>query len=279
MTLTCCGLGVATIRAVAIGPVFLLDRSSLTVAPRSIDPAAVPDELQRLEGALATAQEALRTVRDQIPRATPVKLAEFIDSHLLMFEDTALVDPARALIRERLFSAEWALEHHRMSLVQAFEGLEDPYLRNRHDDIDHVVQYILGFLLGGRRLDPEKDTDLNGCVITAHDISPADTVVLRQRHVAALVTEYGSPLSHTAILARSLNLPTVVGVRNVTNYFRPGETVVVDGEAGVVLADMDAGILAHYRQRMRVLDERRSRLRHLVKEPLLSADGSGESAG
>jgi len=274
MTLSCYGLGVATTRAVAIGPVFLLDRSPLTVAPRSVDPAAVPGELQRLDDTLAAAQGALRTVRDQIPPATPVKVAEFIDSHLLMLEDDALVDPVRALIRERLFSAEWALEHHRTSLVKAFEDMEDPYLRSRRDDIDHVVQHILGFLLGGRLPDPEKDADLRGCVVIAHDISPADTVVLRQRHVAALVTEYGGPLSHTAILAHSLNLPTVVGVRNATGYFRQGETVVVDGEAGLVSADVDAAILAHYRQRMRALDERRARLRRLVKEPSLSADGT-----
>ncbi|WP_089724152.1 phosphoenolpyruvate--protein phosphotransferase [Candidatus Thiosymbion oneisti] len=274
MTLSCCGLGVATTRAIAIGPVFLLDRSPLRIAPRSIDPAAVPGELQRLEAALAAAQGALRTVRDQIPHATPVKVAEFIDSHLLMLEDAALVDPARALIRERLFSAEWALEQHRMTLVKAFEEMEDPYLRGRRDDLDHVVQHILGFLLDGRIPDPEEDTDLNGCVVIAHDISPADTVVLRQRRVVALVTEYGSPLSHTAILARSLNLPMVVGVRKVTSYFRPGETVVVDDESGVVLADVDADILAHYRQRIRVLEERRARLRRLVREPSLSADGT-----
>jgi len=274
MTRSCYGRGVATTRAVAIGPVFLLDRSPLTVAPRNVDPAAVPGELQRLDDALAATQGALRTVRGQIPRATPVKVAEFIDSHLLMLEDDALVDPARALIRERLFSAEWALEHHRASLVKAFEAMEDPYLRSRRDDVDHVVQHILGFLLGGRLPDPEEDADLRGCVVIAHDISPADTVMLCRCHVAALVTEYGGPLSHTAILARSLNLPTVVGVRNATGYFRQGETVVVDGEAGLVLADVDAATLAHYRQRMRVLDERRARLRRLVKEPSLSADGT-----
>ena len=161
-----------------------------------------------------------------------------------------------------------------MSLVQAFEDMEDPYLRSRRDDVDHVVRHILGFLLGGRISDPKEDADLNGCVVIAHDISPADTVVLRQRRVAALVTEYGGPLSHTAVLARSLNLPTVVGVRNVTGCFRPGETVVVDGEAGVVLTDVDADILAYYRQRMRILDERQAHLRRLVKEPSLSADGT-----
>ncbi len=273
MTLACYGLGVAGTRPIAIGPAFLLDRSPLAVAPRSVNAAAVAGELQRLEDALAAAREALRVVRDQIPSSTPVKVAEFIDSHLLMLEDAALVDPARALIRERSFSAEWALEQHRMSLVKMFEDMEDPYLRSRRDDVDHVVQHILGFLLGGRSSDPESDADLRGCIIIAHDISPADTVILRQQQVAAFVTESGGPTSHTAILARSLNLPTVVGVHKVTSYFRPGETVVVDSEAGVVLADVDAEILAHYRERMRELEERRARLQHLVKKPSLSADG------
>lgn len=272
MTLSCSGHGVATAQAIAIGPAFLLDRSPLAVVPRNVNPDAVAVELQRLEDALTAAREALRTVREQIPRTTPIKVAEFIDSHLVMLEDAALIDPVRALIRERFFSTEWALEYHRKDLVKVFEDMEDPYLRSRRDDVDHVVRHILGFLLGGRNADSEEETDLRGGVVIAHDISPADTVVLRQRRVAAFVTEYGGPLSHTAVLARSLNIPTVVGVRNITEHLRQGETVVVDGEAGVVLADVDAGILAHYRQRMQALDERRIRLRRLLGKPSLSAD-------
>jgi phosphotransferase system enzyme I (PtsI) len=273
MTVSCCGLGVATAQAIAVGPAFLLDRGPLAIAPRSVDPRDVLAEIKRLEEALEAAQRALRAVRKQIPRSTPVNVIEFIDSHLLMLEDSALVDPARELIREQLYSAEWALEHHRLSLVQVFEEMDDPYLRSRRDDVDHVVQHILSFLLGARSSDSEEDADLNGCVIIAHDLSPADTVVLRHRGVAAFVTEYGGPMSHTAILARSLNIPAVMGVRNVTGYFRQGETVVVDGENGTVLAGVDAGILDHYRKRMRTLEERRSRLQRLVTEPSISTDG------
>jgi phosphotransferase system enzyme I (PtsI) len=273
MTLSCCGLGVATAQAIAVGPAFLLDRGPLAVAPRNVDPGETAAELERLEEALAAAQRALRAVRGQIPRSTPVDVTEFVDSHLLMLEDAALVDPARELIREQLYSAEWALEHHRANLAQVFEEMADPYLRSRRDDVDHVVQHILSFLLGGRASDTDEDTDLRGCVIIAHDLSPADTVVLRHRGVAAFVTEYGGPMSHTAILARSLNIPAVMGVRNVTTYFRQGETVVVDGQYGTVLADADEGILAHYRERMRLLEERRSHLQHLVTEPSISADG------
>jgi phosphotransferase system enzyme I (PtsI) len=273
MTLSCCGIGIATARAIAIGPAFLLDRSPLAIAPRSVEPGEVGVELRRLEDALGAAQRALRLVREQISSSTPLHVAELIDSHLLMLEDDALVDPARSLIRERFFSAEWALEHHRISLAKVFEEMEDPYLRSRRDDVNHVVQHILGFLLGSRISDKEGNADLTGCVVIAHDLSPADTVVLRHRGVGAFVTEYGGPMSHTAILARSLNIPAVMGVRNVTSYFRQGETVVVDGEAGVVLADVDARILEHYRRRMRTLEESRHRLHRLVSEPSVSADG------
>jgi len=273
MTLSCCGLGVATAQAIAVGPAFLLDRGPLSVAPRNVEPNEVTAELERLEEALVAAQRALRSVRGQIPRSTPVDVAEFVDSHLLMLEDAALVDPARELIREQLYSAEWALEHHRANLAKVFEEMEDPYLRSRCDDVDHVVQHILSFLLGGRVSDQDEDADLRGCVVIAHDLSPADTVVLRHRGVAAFVTEYGGPMSHTAILARSLNIPAVMGVRNVTSYFRQGETVVVDGENGTVLADADEGILEHYRRRMRLLGERRIHLQFLATKPSISADG------
>jgi len=273
MTLSCCGHGIATTRAVAIGPAFLLDRSPLAIAPRSVDPAEVIAEIERLEEALAAAQRALQAVRDQIPQSTPVKVTEFIDSHLLMLEDAALIEPARELIREQFYSAEWALEHHRVSLGKLFGEMEDPYLRSRQDDVDHVVQHILGFLLGDRTSDADEDAELSGCVIIAHDISPADTVVLKHRGVAAFVTEFGGPMSHSAILARSLNIPAVMGVRNITSYIRQGETIVVDGETGVILADVDAGILEHYQQRIRRLEERRSHLQRLVREPSISRDG------
>lgn len=270
MTLACCGLGIATTRAIAVGPAFLLDRSALKIAPRSIGHGEVVAELERLEAALAAAQRALEGVRDQVPGSSPVDVTEFIDSHLLMLGDDALVDPVRALIREHRFSAEWALEHQRANLVRIFDEMEDPYLRSRRDDVDQVVQHILGFLLGGRI---GEDTDMSGCVVIARDISPADTLVLRHRGAAAFITEFGGPMSHTAILARSLDIPAVMGVRNATAYFRHGEPVVVDGERGVVLADVDAGILAHYRRRMRDLEDRRSRLQRLVTEPSVSADG------
>ncbi len=272
MTLACCGLGVATAQAIAMGPAHLLDRGAVGALPKRVDAAAIVTEVMRLDAALAAAQHALRAVREQIPSATPVDVAEFIDSHLLMLEDTALVEPARELIRHQHFSAEWALEQHRDALVAVFEEMDDAYLRSRRDDVDHVLNHILSFLLPGERAEPS-EADLKGRVIIARDLSPADTIVLRHRGAAAFVTEFGGPMSHTAILARSLNIPAVMGVRNVTRYFQQDETVIVDGETGAVLADVDERILQHYRNRLRTREERRDRLRRLVRKPAVSLDG------
>jgi phosphotransferase system enzyme I (PtsI) len=273
MTVACCGLAVATSQAIAVGPAFLIARGALVVKPQRISGDQVAEEIQRLEEALAATQRALRAVRSQIPHTTPLKVAEFIDSHLLMLEDSALVDPARELISEHLFCAEWALQHHTDNLIRVFEEMDDPYLRSRRDDIEQVVHHILGFLLGDDTAEESAEADLTGCVIIAHNLSPADIIVLHHRGVVAFVTEYGGPMSHTAILARSLNIPAVMGVRNVTRIFRHGETVVVDGETGTVLADADARILDHYRQRLQALHERRVRLRRLLGAPSVSADG------
>lgn len=275
MTLALVGLGVSTSQTVAIGPAYRLERGPMPTAPRLIAPDEVMAEIARLEEALAASQGALKAVRRQISRAagSPLSLAEFIDSHLLILEDAALVEPARDLIRDQLFSAEWALRQHRDDLARVFDEMDDPYLRSRRDDIDQVIHHILGFLTAADQASQEPESEISGCVIVAHDISPADTLLLRHRGAVALVTEHGGPLSHTAILARSLNIPAVMGVRHATRYLRPGETLVVDGEAGTVLAGADYHILNHYRQRLVALSARRNRLRRLVHEPCQTRDG------
>jgi len=272
MTLAMVGLGVSTSQTVALGPAYRLERGSMPAAPRLIEPSNVLAEITRLERALAASQAALRAVRNQVSRGAPLSLAELIDSHLLILEDAALVEPARELIRDQLFSAEWALRRHRDDLARVFDEMDDPYLRSRRDDIDQVIHHILGFLTVEEQT-RDSDSEISGCVIVAHDISPADTILLRHRGAVALVTEFGGPLSHTAILARSLNIPAVMGVRNATHFLRPGETLVVDGEAGIVIAGADYNILNHYRHRLIALSARRNRLRRLLHDPCQTRDG------
>ena len=270
MTLALTGIGITTTRTVAIGAVALLQRGPVRVNPRTVEESEVSLEVHRLRAAVARAGRQLLETRERIPASIPQDIAEFIDAHLMMLEDRTLFDAVEELIRGDGYAAEWALQQRRDTLVQVFEAMEDPYLRTRRDDLDHVVTRVQKILL---EKEEEAPADLQGRVILAVDLTPADTILMRERGVAGFVTEFGGPMSHTAILARSLGIPAVVGVRRATEYLRQGETVVLDSTAGVVLAGCDASLLEHFRSRLEAERDRAADLLRLRHAPAISADG------
>ncbi|NBC12928.1 MAG: phosphoenolpyruvate--protein phosphotransferase [Gammaproteobacteria bacterium] len=272
MTLSLHGVGIDGSRPVAIGDAFLLSREP-SLAPAEIPAHEVPKELERLDAALACARRHLEGIRGQIPAGTPKHIAEFIDAHLLMMTDSALVDATRDLIKERSVNASWALQSQRDTLVAIFDRMEDAYLRTRRDDVDHVVRQIQVFLGAEADTDVLADADVAGRVIVAEDLTPADTILLRHRGVAAFVVEHGGPMSHTAILARSLDIPAVMGVHHAVQRLRQGELLVVDAETGTVLTELEPAILEHYRGRLASFDAHRRELRRLVRKPSASRDG------
>jgi phosphoenolpyruvate-protein phosphotransferase (PTS system enzyme I) len=270
MTLALTGIGISTNRTVAIGAVALLQRGPVRVNPRVVEHHQVNLEVHRLRTAVARAGRQLLETRERIPANTPQDIAEFIDAHLLMLEDRTLFDAVEELIRDDGFAAEWALQQRRDTLVQVFDAMGDPYLRTRRDDLDHVVTRVQKILL---EQEEEAPADLQGRVILAVDLTPADTILMRERGVAGFVTEFGGPMSHTAILARSLGIPAVVGVRRATEYLRHGETVALDSSAGVVLAGCDSGLLEHFRSRLEAERDRATELLRLRHAPAVTTDG------
>ncbi len=273
MSIACTGIGVSGRRRIAVGRAHLLLRGQVEVIPMEVPKAELDNETDRFRRALATAQQQLRQIRDQIPANTPSGIAAFIDTHLLMLEDTAIADATVELIRELGVCAEWALQVRRDELARVFDEMEDPYLRTRKDDIDHVVKQIQKVLLDQHHDSAGDETlSLEGQVILAQDLTPADTILMRHQGIAGFVTEFGSPMSHTAILARSLGIPAVVGVRHATQYLRHGETLVVDGEHGVVLADVGPAALAHFERRIRQQEAITAELSKLVDRPSESVD-------
>ncbi|MEW8681679.1 MAG: phosphoenolpyruvate--protein phosphotransferase [Candidatus Thiodiazotropha endolucinida] len=270
MTLSCQGIGINTSREVAIGDVYLLQQGIPEVTHREISGDLIQSEIERFENALHITSNHLRLVREQIPTNTALDISEFIDTHLLMLEDYAISQATINLIRENLFSAEWALQVRRDELVRVFDEMDDPYLRTRKDDVDHVVGQVQFVLAGGK---PQQQSDLNGRIVVAKDLTPAETIMMKNQGVVAFVTEFGGPLSHTAILARSLSIPAVVGIHQATSLFRHGEQLVVDGAQGVVLADPTPRILDYYRQRIEERRLREEELRRQVDLPALTIDG------
>jgi phosphotransferase system enzyme I (PtsI) len=273
MSLALQGIGVSATRAVAIGPALLVGGAAWSPARVEIPTEGVAGEILRLEQAVSAAHGSLRAVREHISQSLSREIAEFIDSHLLMLEDATLVQEARRLIREQRCNAEWAMARQRDLLVAAFDAMDDPYLRTRRDDVEHVVQQVQAFLRGGPPDTREPPADPGGSVVVARDLMPADVILLRHRGAAAFVTEHGGPMSHTAILARGLGVPAVVGVHGATRYLRPGEPLVVDGATGTVIAQAEPETLAYFRQRILACDRRRAGLRGLLARPTVTRDG------
>ena len=266
--------GVSASKGVAIGKVHIVERGLLDVSEQSIKPSRVKNEVARFRRALKSARDELKAVKTKIPPDTATDICAFIDTHLLMLEDSALANAPVKYIQNKHCNAEWALKLQRDALVAVFEAMDDPYLRTRKDDIDHVVNRIQRILL--KRHKPSRGHDeqsFSGRIVFADDLTPADTVLMQHQGVEAFLTEFGGPNSHTAILARSLRIPAVVGLHNARVYLRDEETVIIDGRDGVVIADPDPMIIRYYEKRRREMERQVIARRKLRNAPVVTTDG------
>ena len=270
MTVACIGIGVGSASSIAIGDAFLVCRGPVCITPSWVAPDGVEAEVSRFESAIHKAGEQLRSVRRQIPGDTPSDIADFIDAHLLMLEDKALSGQPIHLIRDEGLSAEWALQQHRDALIRVFEQMDDAYLRTRRDDVNHVVNRILDILLEQQGA---PFGDMQGKIVLAEDLTPADVILMKNQGIAGFVTDYGGPMSHTVILARSLGIPAVVGTRGATTCLRHGERLVLDAASGVVLADCDDETLAYFEARRAAGLSRTAALRRRGTGPAVTRDG------
>lgn len=266
--------GVAVSPGVAIGRVHLVRRDALDIDEVTLAADLVEAEVARFDAAIATARAQLADVRDRIPASTKSNIASFIDTHILMLEDPAIVEETRATIRERRCNAEWALKVGADAIIAVFDEMEDAYLKTRRDDVQHVVDRIQRVLRNHQPVEQAlARRALTGTIIVADDLTPADTALLDTARVAAFATEYGGPTSHTAIIARSLNLPSVVGLHELVRYAKPGDEVVIDGDAGVLLLDPDPEIRHFYQAKKAKILRHRTVLTDLTDRPAITRDG------
>jgi phosphotransferase system enzyme I (PtsI) len=273
MSIAISGTGVS--RGIAIGKVHRLEQGEVEVYEAAIPEQLIEDEVARFRRAVRAARQQLKAIRNSIPETTRMDISDFIDTHLLMLEDSMLTAAPVELIRERQCNAEWALKSQRDALAAVFDEMDDPYLRTRKDDVDHVVTRIQRILTGQQtHTEPQDNEQLRGAIVVAHDLTPAETALLQHQGIAGFVTESGGPLSHTAILARSLGLPAIIGTHETPHQIRDGDTVVLDAMEGTLLAEVDETTLKLYHRRQREENKRRSNLKHLKNEPAVTIDGT-----
>lgn len=269
MTAACVGIGIITESRIAFGEAYLLCQGPVCITPSWVEADNIENEVQRFLAAVKEAAQQLNLIRKDIPSNTPEEITEFIDTHLLMLEDKAISEQPVHYIREKKLTAEWALQIHRDNLVKLFDQMNDPYLRTRKDDLDHVVNRIQKILIAN--LDEVEDT-YSGKIVLADELSPADLIAMKQRGLSGFVTENGSPMSHTAILARSLDIPAVVGAHGVTRCFRHAEALVLDTTNGTVLADCNEREVERFKELQKKESNRLQELRHGSQKPANTLD-------
>ncbi len=273
MTVKLYGMGVS--RGIAIGKVHVILSDQVDILEHYIDQSQIESEINRLQQAVEKAKTQLSAVRDQIPETTSADIVGFIDAHLLMLNDAILINEPIRKIREKLYSAEWALKLQRDALVSIFEEMDDSYLRTRKDDIEHVINRILRILLNHSTLAHEKsDNKLEGYVVLADDLTPADTVLMQHNGILAFATEYGGPTSHTAILARSMGIPAIISLRQAVRSVEEDDLVIVDGEKGIFIIDPDEKTLAFYRQEQDKFNNYYASLNNLVDTSASTIDST-----
>ncbi len=266
------GKGVSS--GIAIGRAYVLKRERLKIPEYVIPAAFVEDEVQRFLEAVETTRQELSDIRDHIPPDAPVEAASFLDTHLLILNDTMVSDAPIKDIRDNQWNAEFALKTQSDRLIAVFEGMEDPYLRNKKIDVAQVVERVLRNLLNPDGHEAELIPDeLDGCVVVANDLAPADTVTLKNKGIVAFVTNLGGPISHTAILSRSLGIPAIVAVHGATRYIDNNDVLIVDGKRGILFVAPDAIVISEYERRARKIERLQRELKALRTSKALSRDG------
>ncbi|WP_159696552.1 phosphoenolpyruvate--protein phosphotransferase [Massilia sp. 9I] len=275
--------GIPVSRGISIGRAHLLTPAALDVKHYLVPEEQVEAEVKRLQHAIAEVHRGLQALWTELPKDAPTELGAFIDVHALILSDPMISEAPLDIIRTRHYNAEWALVTQIDELSSQFDEIEDEYLRERKHDIQQVAERVLKVLMGTALEIPPplagEDNAVPQMVVVAHDISPADMLAFRDRDGATrsfigFVTDVGGQNSHTAIVARSLDIPAVVGMSQASRLIEQDDWVIIDGDAGVVICNPSQLVLEQYRARQASLSKARKRLLKLKKTPAVTRDGT-----
>ena len=272
MTLALHGIGVSG--GYAIGRAQLYSHARLEAPHYVLRPEHIESEIARFTAAVESVHAELLALQTHIPGGAPTELSAFIEVHALILSDSMLSQAPKKRIREEACNAEWALAQQTEALIAQFESIEDEYLRERRHDVRQVADKVLKSLMGHPGHAPLKSVAEGESILIAHDLSPSDMVLFKRHTFAGFITDLGGATSHTAILARSLNLPSVMALHNARSLIRENDWLIVDGVAGIVIVAPDNAILDEYRLRQNQWLLEQKKLRRLKTSPSITLDGA-----
>jgi len=271
MSLVLHGMGISP--DVVIGRARVLKERCPDIIKRTISADKIEYEIARFLRAIERAKAQLAQAREHISPHSDTDLRGFVDAHLLMLSGTTLIETPINTIRTQYYSAEWSLKLQRDYLVSCFDGMDDPYLKSRKNDVEQVIERVHCILMR-----PEESTDailhsVDQYIVIAKDLTPADTLLMHSNGIQAFVTETGGALSHTAILAKSLGIPAIIGVHNASLLLQDNAEIILDGKSGTVLTMASPSVVAYYQTQQKNDKQHQDQLKKLVKCPNQTQNG------
>lgn len=266
--------GVAIGGGIAIGRAHLISRSMDDVAHYGLEEKDIPAEMARFDEAVRATRKELEMLWGSIPENAPAELGAFLSLHIMLLGDVTISREPREIIEKQHCNAEWALKLQCDLLVEQFDAIEEDYLRERKNDVLQVVERIFKNLDGHTPQLPAPGDLLDDTILVAHDLSPADMVYFKDSSFAAFVTDVGGATSHTAILGRSLDLPSVIALHHARELIREEEQIIVDGQQGVLIINPDELVLSEYRRRQRAWRDAKRKLSSIRKSDAKTKDGT-----
>jgi len=263
--------GIPAAAGIAIGPAYRIGKEEIVVPRQAIKEEEIPLQIQLFEEALIKTRQELLGLQKRIAEEMGQDAAEIFDAHLLVLEDRMLIEEVISRLKKERLNVAYIFSEVLKRYVSVFSKIEDEYLRERVADINDVGKRIIKNLLGHQRRGLEELKER--VIIVAHDLSPSDTAAMQKKNVAGFVTDIGGKTSHTAIMAKSLEIPAVVGAQEVTSKIKSGDIVIVDGSMGLVIVNPDAKTLANYRKIEEKLKELSKKFISLKKLPAQTLDG------
>ena len=264
------GIGVSN--GIAIGKAHLISNALLEVVQYDIDIKNIPREVKRFEDAVNAVRIELNKIKSQLPSDSPGELGAFIDTHTMILNDKSLSVLPKSIIENEKCNAEWAIKKQMDSVVNQFDQIEDQYLRERKQDVIQVVERVIKILLGHSNQIAVKNKE-KLTILVAHDISPADALHFKNHKYAAFITDGGGVTSHTAILSRSLNIPSIVALQNARALIRDNDLIIVDGTKGVVIINPTQEIQKHYKKIQDSWDNEQEKLQRIKTKKSTTQDG------
>ena len=263
--------GIGVTPGIIIGKAYLLDRKKIEAPAKVLPEFQVDQEVARFQDAVEEAKKQLRMAKEKLLHEDAAGLSYILDTHLLLLEDKKLIENTVETIKQSWINSEWALKINLDRVRKVFDTIDDEYLKSRKTDVDYVGDRILRNLMG-------KETESisqikEEVIIVAHDLSPADTAQMSKDKITAFVTDMGGRTSHTAIMARSLEIPAVVGSETATHSVNTGDTLIVDGTTGVVVVNPSLEIMQEYQERQRVRQKMERELFQYRDLPAETLDG------